>query len=127
MGEYEKALEDLERATNIVEDAVILEHLGDVYMKLGEPGKAREVYKKALEFAPDNKNLKNKILFFQQQSIILEKRFFEKAYTYHVLAGKNTSRLTQSDLGYPYHPNTQISQIYFDHTDLWEKYALNDQ
>jgi tetratricopeptide (TPR) repeat protein len=65
MGEYEKALEDLKRATDIVEDAVILEHLGDVFMKLGEPGKAREVYKKALEFDPDNKNLKNKILSFQ--------------------------------------------------------------
>jgi tetratricopeptide (TPR) repeat protein len=61
MGEYEKALEDLERATDIVEDVVILEHLGDVYMKLGEPGKAREVYKRALEFNSGTKRLKAKL------------------------------------------------------------------
>lgn len=62
MGEYEEALEDLEHAADITEDAVILEHLGDVYMKLGEPDKAREVYKKALEFNSETKRLKAKLI-----------------------------------------------------------------
>lgn len=62
MGEYEKALEDLERATDIVEDAVILEHLGDVYMKLGEQEKAREAYEKALKFNSETKRLKAKLI-----------------------------------------------------------------
>lgn len=65
MGNYEKALEDLERAASIVEDAVILEHLGDVYMKLNKHDKAREAYEKALEFEPGNKSLKNKIQILQ--------------------------------------------------------------
>ena len=61
MGEYERAREDLERAASIAEDAVILEHLGDVYMKLNEPEKARQVYEKALEYDTENKGLKDKI------------------------------------------------------------------
>ncbi len=65
MGEYEKALIDLERATSIVEDAVILEHLGDVYMKLEKPKKARQAYEKALKYEPDSKGLKIKIEFLE--------------------------------------------------------------
>lgn len=61
MGKYEDALEELERAADIVEDGVILEHLGDVYIKLGEPEKARAVYKKALEFDSKNKGLRAKL------------------------------------------------------------------
>ena len=61
MGEYERAREDLERAASIAEDAVILEHLGDVYMKLNEPEKARQVYEKAREYDTENKGLKDKI------------------------------------------------------------------
>lgn len=61
MGKYEDALEELKRAADIVEDRVILEHLGDVYMKLGKPEKARAAYKKALEFDSKNKNLRTKL------------------------------------------------------------------
>lgn len=62
MGMYEEAREDLERAARIVEDAVILEHLGDVYMKLDNVEHAREMYLRALEQEPDNKTLKKKLM-----------------------------------------------------------------
>ncbi|MGB3341979.1 MAG: tetratricopeptide repeat protein [bacterium] len=65
MGEYEKALEDMERAASIVEDAVIFEHLGDVYIKLEKHDKAREAYKKALVYEPNSKELKTKIKALQ--------------------------------------------------------------
>ncbi len=61
MGKYEDALEELKRAADIVEDRVILEHLGDVYMKLGKPEKARAAYEKALEFDSKNRNLRTKL------------------------------------------------------------------
>jgi len=61
MKQYEKALEDLKRAATIIEDAVILEHLGDVYMKLDDVKRAKDAYIKALEHDPKNKILKKKI------------------------------------------------------------------
>ncbi|MCX7995680.1 MAG: tetratricopeptide repeat protein, partial [candidate division WOR-3 bacterium] len=62
MGDYESALIDLKRASELVEDPVILEHLGDVYFKLGDIEKALEAYEKVLKLEPGNKKVKNKIL-----------------------------------------------------------------
>lgn len=56
-GRYEEARDELERANRIVEDAVIQEHLGDAYLKLDEPIRAREAYEKALKLDPKNKTL----------------------------------------------------------------------
>lgn len=61
MGKYEEALADLKRASEIVEDAVILEHLGDVYMKLNDLKHAGDAYLKASEYDPDSKVLKEKL------------------------------------------------------------------
>ncbi|RKX69891.1 hypothetical protein DRP53_06750 [candidate division WOR-3 bacterium] len=61
MGRYERALKELLRAKEIIEDAVILEHLGDVYLKLDEPEKAEKVYRRALELDPENEGLKKKL------------------------------------------------------------------
>ncbi len=61
MGRYEQALEDLERAAELVEDAVIFEHLGDVYIQLEDTDKARAAYEKGLEIEPDNKALQRKL------------------------------------------------------------------
>jgi len=60
-GDYESALNDLIKASELVEDAVILEHLGDVYVKLNECRKAIEIYKKVLNLEPKNKKVKNKL------------------------------------------------------------------
>ncbi len=61
MGRFEEALKELERARGIVEDAVILEHLGDVYRELGRSAAAREAYEKALEIEPGNRELRLKL------------------------------------------------------------------
>jgi len=61
MGRYDDALSELIRASEIVEDAVILEHLGDVYQQLSENTKAREAYEKAMELDPKNKTLESKL------------------------------------------------------------------
>ncbi len=61
MGLYEDALDELKRASEIVEDAVIFEHLGDVYLKLGERSKAKDAYKKAFDIEPNNRGVETKI------------------------------------------------------------------
>lgn len=66
-GDYESALNDLKRASELVEDAIILEHLGDVYVKLNEIEKAIEVYQKVLTIDPQNKNIKNKLLHLKKK------------------------------------------------------------
>jgi len=61
MGKYAEALGDLKRAAAIVEDAVILEHLGDVYMKLNDVDHAKDAYQKALEHNTASKTLRDKL------------------------------------------------------------------
>ena len=60
MGRYEEALKELERAREIIEDAVILEHLGDVYRELDRNAAAREAYQRALEIEPGNREVQRK-------------------------------------------------------------------
>lgn len=62
MGRYIEALVDLLKANQLVEDAVILEHLGDVYIKLNDPTRAKEIFERVLELDPDNKTIKKKLL-----------------------------------------------------------------
>jgi tetratricopeptide (TPR) repeat protein len=62
MGDYEKAREFIERAFKTRNtSADILDHLGDVYAKLGKPTLAREHWKKALELDPENVAIKGKL------------------------------------------------------------------
>jgi tetratricopeptide (TPR) repeat protein len=59
---YDEALKYLEKARrNVPGDAVITEHLGDAYMKLGNSQKAQELWNKALEADPDNETLQKKL------------------------------------------------------------------
>lgn len=60
-GRYEEAVADLKRAASIVEDAVILEHLGDAYLKIGESGPARAAYEQALTLDPRSRALREKL------------------------------------------------------------------
>jgi tetratricopeptide (TPR) repeat protein len=49
-GEYEKALQYLQKAVQMVpDDPIMLEHLGDVYLKLNDKANALKLYKKSLE------------------------------------------------------------------------------
>jgi tetratricopeptide (TPR) repeat protein len=48
-GEYEKALEHLRRAADVLpSDGTVQEHLGDVHLALGDPAAARDAYESAL-------------------------------------------------------------------------------
>jgi tetratricopeptide (TPR) repeat protein len=61
MGDYESALIDLKKASELVEDPVIFEHLGDVYIKLNNFEKAVEAYEKVLKLEPNNKKVRHKV------------------------------------------------------------------
>jgi tetratricopeptide (TPR) repeat protein len=61
MGRYDEAAQELRKAAEIVEDAVIFEHLGDVYRELNEPDEARRAYEKAVELDPENRTLREKL------------------------------------------------------------------
>ena len=62
-GKYDQALESLNRAIENLprEDAVIFEHLGDVYLKLNRISRALEAWQKAKTLDPSNKDLVAKI------------------------------------------------------------------
>ena len=62
-GKYEQSLNDLLRAVQNMPhaDAVVQEHLGDTYLKLGRAAEALEAWQKAKDLNPKNKNLTEKI------------------------------------------------------------------
>jgi tetratricopeptide (TPR) repeat protein len=63
LGEYKEALTYILQSIEKSEkpSAVVLEHLGDVYYKLGEIKKARQNWKKALKEGGDKKSLEEKL------------------------------------------------------------------
>ncbi|MFA6172485.1 MAG: tetratricopeptide repeat protein [Kiritimatiellales bacterium] len=61
-GRYTEALKELKKAKGLIEDdPSIWEHLGDIYIKIGNRDAAVEHWKKALELAPDSKQLINRL------------------------------------------------------------------
>jgi tetratricopeptide (TPR) repeat protein len=62
-GKFDQALVDLLRATKNMdrEDPVVLEHIGDTYLKLDRTQDALQSWQKALTLDPKNKNLADKI------------------------------------------------------------------
>ncbi len=61
-GEFSDALEILLGASEIVEDdPVIWEHIGDTYMKLGQPEPALESYNRSAEVDPDRTEIEEKV------------------------------------------------------------------
>ena len=62
-GKFDQALVDLLRATQSMshDDAVVLEHLGDTYLKLSRVPQALEAWQKAKNLDAKNKNLAEKI------------------------------------------------------------------
>lgn len=62
LGNIDSALIEMRRSVERVDDdPVIFEHLGDVYREIGEKGKAREAWKKALDLDPANERVRGKI------------------------------------------------------------------
>lgn len=61
LSDYNKAVKFLKQATELAQDQVIYDHLGDAYEAKGDNNKAVEWWKKALELDPENQDIKNKI------------------------------------------------------------------
>ncbi|MDD3374567.1 MAG: tetratricopeptide repeat protein [Candidatus Omnitrophica bacterium] len=60
-GDYEKALLFLERAAKFIEDPVIYDHIGDVYLKMNKPKSAVRFWQKSVDMLPDQKEVLKKI------------------------------------------------------------------
>jgi tetratricopeptide (TPR) repeat protein len=62
MGRFSEARGELETAAALLpKDALVLEHLGDLYLKLELLDKASAIYGRALELSPDNEQLRKKL------------------------------------------------------------------
>jgi predicted negative regulator of RcsB-dependent stress response len=62
MGMYEKALKEIKKAMETEkDDPVILEHLGDVYLKLGNEEDAKGAWERSLENHEKVEGLKDRV------------------------------------------------------------------
>jgi len=62
LGNYDLALSELKKAADLLnDDAVVYEHLGDVYKAMGDIDSARRNYHRALEIDPNNINIEEKL------------------------------------------------------------------
>ena len=58
----DSALANLKKAMELLpDDANVIEHLGDVYAKMGKAKEAQEMYNKALKLDPQNGVLQKKL------------------------------------------------------------------
>ncbi|MCQ9208939.1 MAG: tetratricopeptide repeat protein, partial [Omnitrophica bacterium] len=48
-------------AAELIEDAEIFEHLGDIYQAKGDLKKARQIYERALELEPERKTAQERL------------------------------------------------------------------
>lgn len=61
-GRYQEALSQLKKASELMsDDPLVWEHLGDTYLKLGNPQAAAQQWKKGLGIAPDDQRLIEKL------------------------------------------------------------------
>jgi tetratricopeptide (TPR) repeat protein len=60
-GRKKAALEQLIRAAALADDSTICDHLGDVYMDLGQPDKAAKLWRRSLKLEPDSPKVRDKL------------------------------------------------------------------
>ncbi|MCX5704597.1 MAG: tetratricopeptide repeat protein [Candidatus Omnitrophica bacterium] len=60
-GKFPEALTELSRAAALIDDPVIFDHLGDTYLKLNLPQKARQSFESSLKLDPNQDLVKRKI------------------------------------------------------------------
>jgi tetratricopeptide (TPR) repeat protein len=68
--DYLNALIQLEEASQLLEDQVIFEHLGDTYQALNKVEEAKNIWEKALKLNPKNKKLQDKIKEINQYLLV---------------------------------------------------------
>ena len=61
LGDFQEALEYLNRAVALDNDPVIFDHLGDAYRATGDMEQAQKWWRKALELSPDDEKIKEKL------------------------------------------------------------------
>lgn len=61
MGDFDQAVKYLEKAAAAAPDAVVFEHLGDAFLARGKKDRADEWWRKALQLAPNNVSLQEKL------------------------------------------------------------------
>ncbi len=61
-GKFKEALIELEKAASYLSDAVIYEHLGDVYLRLGNRDSAKLNWEKSLKLDSQQEKIKEKLL-----------------------------------------------------------------
>ena len=60
-GIFDKAVEELERASLLLADPVIYDHLGDAYLKKRNVEKAKQNWRKSLELDANQDKVKEKL------------------------------------------------------------------
>jgi Tfp pilus assembly protein PilF len=60
-GKIKEAIKELERATTLLDDPVIYDHLGDACLKAGDVDNARENWQKSLKLGPGQNKVKEKL------------------------------------------------------------------
>ncbi|MDP8290127.1 MAG: tetratricopeptide repeat protein [Candidatus Susulua stagnicola] len=72
-GEFVKAKEYIFKAIELIRDPDIYEHLGDIYIKLGDQENAVKYYKEGFLQFPSSKRLKSRIKEYEQKDKLLKK------------------------------------------------------
>jgi tetratricopeptide (TPR) repeat protein len=60
-GKPRQAIKELEKASALMKDPLICEHLGDAYLGIGDARKARLNWMRSLELSPEQENVRRKI------------------------------------------------------------------
>ncbi len=60
-GNIDKALSLIKKASGLIEDPIVYDHLGDIYFKMSHKEEARRAWLKSLEIKPGQEKIKNKI------------------------------------------------------------------
>lgn len=60
-GRFKDSARELEKASSLIEDPVIYDHLGEVYFKLGDSQKAKANWQKSLQLDPAQEQIKSKV------------------------------------------------------------------
>lgn len=61
LNKFKKAIKHLKKASSLLSDPIIYDHMGDAYKAIGDHDKAVIWWKKALELTPDDMDIKNKL------------------------------------------------------------------